>query len=47
MVTCPLVTENPYDDWLAHCGGVYTISVANVLDADDYTFQSGLGCDAR
>jgi hypothetical protein len=33
-----------YEDWLAHCGGVYTISIAQMLDADDATFNAGMGC---
>ena len=33
-----------YRDWLSHCGGVYTISVARVVAADDATFSAGLGC---
>jgi hypothetical protein len=36
-----------YNDWLTHCGGVYTLSVAEILTADDATFQSGLGCSAN
>jgi hypothetical protein len=33
-----------YDDWLAHCGGVYTIPVAEMVDVDDTTCNAGLGC---
>ena len=29
-----------YKDWVSHCGGAYTISVAE----DDRTFNAGLGC---
>jgi len=36
--------EAGYRSWLAHCGGVYTISVAAMVDADDATFNAGLGC---
>jgi hypothetical protein len=36
--------EAGYEYWLAHCGGVYTISVAKMIDADDATFNAGLGC---
>jgi hypothetical protein len=36
--------EAGYKDWLAHCGGVYTITVAETVDADDTTFNAGLGC---
>jgi hypothetical protein len=33
-----------YNDWLAHCGGVYTISVAEALKVVNDTFNSGQGC---
>jgi hypothetical protein len=36
--------EEGYDDWLANCGGVYTITVAEMVEADDRTFSAGLGC---
>jgi hypothetical protein len=36
--------EAGYEDWLAHCGGVYTVTVAEMVDADDATFNAGLGC---
>jgi len=36
--------EVGYGDWLAHCGGVYTVTVAEMIDADDNTFNAGLGC---
>jgi hypothetical protein len=36
--------EAGYGDWLAHCGGVYTITVAEMVGADDATFNAGLGC---
>ncbi len=36
--------EAGYGDWLAHCGGVYTITLAEVVSADDATFNAGLGC---
>jgi hypothetical protein len=36
--------ETGYSDWLAHCGGVYTVSVAEMVDVDDTTFNAGLGC---
>jgi hypothetical protein len=38
--------EAGYDDWLAHCGGVYTVTLAEMVDADDVTFNAGLGCKA-
>jgi hypothetical protein len=36
--------EAGYRDWLAHCGGVYTISVAEMIGVNDTTFNAGLGC---
>jgi hypothetical protein len=33
-----------YQDWLSHCGGVYTITVDRVVATDDATFSAGLGC---
>ena len=36
--------EAGYKDWLAHCGGVYTVTVGEMVDADDATFNAGLGC---
>jgi len=33
-----------YQDWLTHCGGVYTLTVDRVVAADDATFSSGIGC---
>lgn len=33
-----------YKNWLAHCGGVYTVTVAEMVDVDDTTFNAGLGC---
>ena len=35
-----------YMDWAAHCGGAYTISVAEIVKLDDRTFNAGLGCSA-
>ena len=37
--------ESGYRDWMAHCGGVYRIGVAEVVDVDDRTFNAGLGCN--
>jgi hypothetical protein len=37
--------EAGYDNWLAHCGGVYTITVAEMVEAGDATFSKGLGCE--
>jgi hypothetical protein len=36
--------ESGYRDWIAHCGGVYTIGVAEMVDVNDRTFNAGLGC---
>lgn len=36
--------EEGYEYWRAHCGGVYTIGVAEMVDVDDQTFNSNLGC---
>jgi hypothetical protein len=33
-----------YQDWLSHCGGVYTMTVDRVVATDDATFNAGLGC---
>lgn len=35
-----------YQEWLSHCGGIYTISVAEVIALDDATFRAGSGCKA-
>jgi hypothetical protein len=35
--------EAGYKDWLAHCGGVYTITLADMVEADDATFNAGPG----
>jgi hypothetical protein len=36
--------EDGYKDWLEHCAGVYTTTVAEVVSVDDTTFNAGLGC---
>jgi hypothetical protein len=36
--------EAGYKGWLEHCGGVYTITLAKMVDVDDNTFNAGLGC---
>ncbi len=36
--------EAGYSDWRAHCGGVYTISVAEMLAVDEQTFNAGMNC---
>ena len=40
---CP-ISRPVYGDWLAHCGGVYTITVAEMVGVNDATFNAGLGC---
>jgi hypothetical protein len=35
-----------YTEWRSHCGGVYKISVAEVVELDDQTFNANLGCAA-
>ncbi len=36
--------EAGYQDWLSHCGGVYSITVDRVVAIDDAQFSAGLGC---
>ena len=36
--------EAGYSDWKAHCGGVYTVTVAEMLKADEATFNNGMNC---
>jgi|HubBroStandDraft_5_1064220.scaffolds.fasta_scaffold92056_2 hypothetical protein len=36
--------EAGYSDWRAHCGGVYTISVADMVAADEQTLNAGMNC---
>lgn len=36
--------EAGYSDWRAHCGGVYTITIAQMLSVDEQTFNSGMNC---
>lgn len=33
-----------YQEWLRHCGGVYTITVEDMVAVDDATFNANLGC---
>jgi hypothetical protein len=39
--------QDGYDEWSKACGGVYTITVAEVVQANQATFSSGLGCPAQ
>jgi len=36
--------EEGYQNWTTHCGGVYTITLAEMLNVDEATFNSGSGC---
>ena len=36
--------EDGYSDWRVHCGGLYTITVAEMLKADEATFVAGMNC---
>ena len=36
--------ERGYNEWRQACGGVYTISVADVVKADEEAFNSGMNC---
>ena len=38
--------EAGYEDWVVHCGGVYTITLAEMLNVDEATFNSGSGCNS-
>ena len=48
LKTLPTMPDymNGYKEWVAHCGGAYTISVAEMVKLDDRTFSAGLGCSA-
>ncbi len=48
LKTLPTVPDymDGYKEWVAHCGGAYTISVAEMVTMDDRTFSAGLGCSA-
>jgi len=39
--------EEGYNDWRNHCGGGYTITVAEVVGIDEKTFNSQLGCTSQ
>jgi hypothetical protein len=36
--------SNGYDNWLSHCGGVYTINVNEMVGNDDMQFRQSKGC---
>jgi hypothetical protein len=33
-----------YEQWRRDCGGVYAITVAQMLTVDEQTFNAGMGC---
>lgn len=37
--------QDGYQNWREHCGGVYTITVAEMIAVDEQTFNNGLTCD--
>lgn len=39
-----LPTMEGYEAWRRACGGVYTITVAQMIDVDEQTFNAGMGC---
>jgi hypothetical protein len=38
--------KDGYGDWLSHCGGVYTIGVAEMLTTTNEAFKSGSNCQS-
>jgi hypothetical protein len=38
--------QEGYENWHEHCGGVYTITVAQMIAVDEQTFNSGTACHA-
>jgi hypothetical protein len=39
--------EQGYNSWREACGGVYTIPLADMLNADEATFNSGMNCSSN
>jgi hypothetical protein len=39
-----LPTMEGYEQWRRDCGGVYAITVAQMLTVDEQTFNAGMGC---
>jgi len=39
--------EQGYNNWREACGGVYTITVAEMLKVDEATFNSGMNCSSN
>ncbi len=51
-VTAVVRTDEPipdyhegYENWRSHCGGVYTIPIAEILSLNEKTARANLGCD--
>lgn len=36
--------SNGYTEWRRACGGVYKLTIAEAIAADEYTFNEGFGC---
>jgi hypothetical protein len=34
-----------YEDWRSHCGGVYSLSIAEILSVDEKTARANFGCE--
>jgi hypothetical protein len=43
-VTTMPAFEEGYQDWLSHCGGVYTVPVAQMVAMDEAQYKAGVGC---
>ena len=43
----PKGDRRSYQQWKEACGGVYTITVAQMLQAGEITFNSGFGCQVQ
>jgi len=39
--------QDGYDEWLKDCGGVYTITVAEAVQAGEEVFGKNLGCEPK
>jgi hypothetical protein len=37
--------QDGYDAWRRACGGVYTVTVAEAIEANEKTFNAGMGCE--
>jgi hypothetical protein len=38
--------QGGYDEWRKSCGGVYTLTVSEAVQADELTFRTNLGCES-